>query len=122
MIRDIGRSNTWNLRLNGNLLSSGNLFSGDPYNRANPFNLDSGTGGALDNIMVGAGDVIELSFQQTSTSTNGDYNGVNFSVTLSIVPEPSVIMLAGLSGVAIFMAAKRKRTRGRSFNGKRIIQ
>src|SRR4029079_14552480 len=61
MIRDIGRSDAWFLRLNGTLLSTGSLFSGDTFNRANQFNLDAGSGGSLNNISVNAGDVLELS-------------------------------------------------------------
>ena len=95
MIRDIGRANDWVLRKNGALLSTGSLFSGDPYNRANPFNLDAGSGGALNAVAVSVGDQIELSFLRISA--NGDYNGVNFSVTLTTVPEPSSIILSSIA-------------------------
>jgi hypothetical protein len=44
MLRDIGRSDDWFIRHNGTLLSMGSLFSGDAFNRSNPFDLDSGTG------------------------------------------------------------------------------
>ncbi len=105
MIRDIGRAGTWLLRHNGSLLSQGSLSSGDPFNRANPFNLDAGSGGALDNLTVSAGDVIELSFQATGT---GDYNGVNLAITLTAVPEPSALLLGGLAATALGCMAVRR--------------
>jgi hypothetical protein len=77
MTRDIGRGNEWNLWLNGVSLTSGNIFSGDPFNRANPFHFANGLGGpaALNDIAVSTGDVIELRIVRTTTF--GDDVGVN---------------------------------------------
>ncbi|MBC7772844.1 MAG: hypothetical protein H7210_10145, partial [Pyrinomonadaceae bacterium] len=57
MTRDIGRSNRWFVYRGGNGLTHGDIASGDPYSRANPFNLANGTGGAavLQNIRVCGG-------------------------------------------------------------------
>lgn len=80
MPRDIGRSNTWSLWLNSAPLTSGDIFSGDPFNRASPFNFAAGSGGAaiLTDIAVMQGDVIELRIE--ATSVNGDFVGVDFEV------------------------------------------
>jgi hypothetical protein len=114
MLRDIGRSNDWFLRKNGVLLSSGSLSSGDPFDRAHPFDLDAGSGGALDGIPVGLGDQIELSFVNTSAS--GDYNGVNLTYTLTPVPEPSgtlvTVLAAGTATGAAYRRFKNKRNTG----------
>jgi len=68
MTRDIGRSNQWILKLNGITLSSGNISSGDPYSRANPFEFINGSGGpsALAGIPVSVGDVFRLDIVKTS--------------------------------------------------------
>jgi hypothetical protein len=81
MTRDIGRGNEWNLLLNGVSLTSGNIFSGDPFNRANPFHFANGLNGpaALNAIAVSIGDVIELRIVRTTTF--GDDVGVNLTIT-----------------------------------------
>ena len=61
---------------------------------------------------VSAGDVIELSFNQTSLNT-GDYNGVNFSINLTAVPEPSVLVLSGLAGTVFCIAVYRNSRKGK---------
>lgn len=118
MIRDIGRANDWIVRLNGTLLSTGSLSSGDAFNRANPFNLDSGSGGALNALSVVAGDQVELSFQQVGGT--GDYVGVNFAVSLSAVPEPTTLALGcmtmGLAGGAVLLRRKKNRSAARKKN------
>jgi hypothetical protein len=83
MGRDIGRSNHWTLYAGGVALSDGAIASGDQYDRANPFNLASGSGGpaALINIRVCRGDVIRL--ELVRTSPEGDFVGVTISVLLS---------------------------------------
>lgn len=110
--RDIGRSNQWSLFLNNTLLSQGTVASGDPYSAAAPFDLATGTGGAaaLDDVAVSSGDVIKL--QLARTSTNGDYVGVNFTVT-AIVPEPSTAALL-LCGAAAFLRRRSLRTNERN--------
>jgi hypothetical protein len=80
MARDIDRSNTWTLLRNGVTLTSGDIFSGDPFNRANPFAFANGSGGpaALEGIQISKGDVIELRIEKTSW--DGDFVGVNFAI------------------------------------------
>lgn len=107
MIRDIGRANNWFVRHNGSLLSSGSLSSGDPFNRASPFNLDAGSGGVLNSIAVIAGDQIELSFQTTGNLA-GDYVGVNLGIILTAVPEPGSLALMGLAAAGVALGAWRK--------------
>ncbi len=112
MIRDIGRAVDWFIRQNGTLLSTGSLFSGDSFNRATPFNLNAGSGGAINTLAVSAGDQIELSFQQVGGT--GDYVGVNFAVTLSAVPEPTSLALGIMSlmgGVLILFHHRRHKQR-----------
>jgi hypothetical protein len=78
--RDIGRGNTWTLLLNGVSLTSGTIFSGDPFNRADPFDFATGSGGpaVLNEIEVSPGDVIELRIEKTSTF--GDFVGINLTI------------------------------------------
>jgi hypothetical protein len=110
--RDIGRSNNWAISLNGVSLTGGSLFDGDPYNRANPFNFAAGSGGAgvLSNIAVAPGDVVKL--QLVSTSTAGDFVGVNLSInavsaTSTAVPEPFTIVGTLIGGTAAFRMRKK---------------
>lgn len=89
MGRDIGRANNWYLYLNGNLLSGGSTYSGDPYSRANPFFFTLGSGGSnvLQNVQVTTGDQIMLEIDRTGTY--GDYVGVNLTIT-ETVPDPNL--------------------------------
>ncbi|MBL8823175.1 MAG: PEP-CTERM sorting domain-containing protein [Planctomycetia bacterium] len=109
MIREIDRSNDWFLRVNGNLLSSGSIASGDIYDRSNPFNFDNGSGGLLNNLSVNGGDVLELSFQATGDGV-GDYVGVELSVTYA-VPEPTTYLLIITTGLCATFYLWRKRQR-----------
>jgi len=81
--RNIGRSNTWTLLRNGVSLTSGNIFSGDVFDRANPFDFANGSGGptALNGIAVSIGDVIELRIEQGPVFGFGDFVGVNLTIT-----------------------------------------
>jgi hypothetical protein len=81
MGRDIGRSNQWSLWLNQTLLSSGSVSSGDPYSRADPLDLASGSGGssALVDLPVSPGDVLMLALEKTSLY--GDFVGVELTIT-----------------------------------------
>ena len=101
MGRDIGRGNHWDISLNGTLLTEGDIFSGDSFDRSSPFNFAAGSGGptVLSQIPVVTGDVLRLQF--TKTSVPGDYAGVN--LTISAVPEPSGIVL-GLIGFFSLLA------------------
>lgn len=81
MTRDIGRSNQWTLRSGNTPLTSGLVFSGDPYNRANPMSFAAGTGGAtaLQSILVDTGDKLALDIVRQSSA--GDFSAFNWIVT-----------------------------------------
>lgn len=104
--RDIGRAVDWKVFKNGTQLSTGSLFSGDSFSRANPFNLAAGSGGAsvLNNISVVAGD--KLILEMDTVGGSGDFVGMNYSVNYSPVPEPvSIVTLGG----AVLLSLRRKR-------------
>jgi hypothetical protein len=73
--RDIGRSNQWTLLLNGAVLTTGSVASGDAFDRSNPFFFSNGSGGAsaLDDVLVAVGDVVTLEI--ANTSQFGDFVG-----------------------------------------------
>lgn len=107
MGRDIGRSNDWSIWKNNVLLTSGSLFTGDPFDRANPFDFSTGSGGAsaLTSISVSPGDVIM--FQVDKTSSDGDFVGVN--LTISAVPEPTTFALLGSLAAGLGWVTWRRR-------------
>lgn len=107
--RDIGRSVRWELYLNANLLSQGNLFTGDTFNRASPFLFSNGTGGpgAINNLAVNPGDVVTL--QYVTTSSAGDFVGMNF--TVSTIPEPATLGLAGAGLIGSLLMVRRRRSK-----------
>lgn len=114
MARDIGRSNTWELLLNGNLLSAGSLSSGDPFDRDNPFEFEDGAGlGALSGVPVHIGDVLRLNV--TRTSSAGDFVGVNLAISADdvteVIPLPPTLP-ALLSALALFALIRRRRGSG----------
>lgn len=80
MGRDAGRADQWSVLVRNALVSQGDISSGDPYSRASPFDFAAGSGGAgaLQNIPVSAGDLVEL--RVTRTTVFGDYVGVNFTI------------------------------------------
>jgi len=82
--RELGRSNDWFVYLNDQLLTSGTVSSGDPFDRANPFPLDAGSGGPgpLKNVPVTLDDVVKLEFQQLY-GFGEDYVGVNLTITMA---------------------------------------
>ena len=98
MARDIVRSNDWSLLHNGVPLTGGSISSGDPFDRANPFDFAGGSGGAavLQDIPVLKGDVIELEIIKSSTSTFGDFVGVILQITL--MPQLSFYSINSKSG------------------------
>ena len=79
-----GRSVDWSVKLNGTSLTSGTVYSGDPYSRATPFDFATGSGGptALQSIAVIPGGEITFEAAQGIGSPNGDIVGVEFMVTL----------------------------------------
>jgi hypothetical protein len=98
--RDIGRGNDWRLLLNDVLITSGRVFSGDAWDRANPmpFAMGSAGAGVLQDIPVAAGDELKLEFERTG-STDEDYVGINFSV--DFIPEPASLVAIGVGAVAL---------------------
>lgn len=102
MLRDIGRTSNWSVRLNFTPQVSGLIFSGDPWDRANPATFDF-------DVMVQAGDRIE--FSQITFGGPGDYSGVNLTVTTAI-PEPGSMLLLAVGLAALAPIARRKRRRG----------
>jgi hypothetical protein len=103
MGRNISRGNHWELSFNGIPLTSGDVFSGDPYSRSSPFSFAAGSGGptVLTQIPVAVGDVVRL--QVTKTSAAGDYSGINLTITAAAVPEASAfIALSLVAGFSLF--------------------
>ena len=99
MARDLGgRSNDWTIMHNGVPLTGGTISDGDPFDRANPFDFAGGSGGAavLQNIPVSEGDVLELEIIKSSTSTFGDFVGVNLQITL--MPQASFYSINSKAG------------------------
>ena len=119
MARDIGRSNIWELLLNGVSLTSGVIFSGDPFDRDNPFDFAAGSGGplVLDDIAVSNGDVIELRIVKTSGS--GDIVGVKLTITPPLIvdmPIPGLtqwglILMAALLATVLLWERRRVMSR-----------
>ena len=108
MALDNERYNDWTLLLEGADLTSGSVSSGDAFDRANPMDFALGSGGAsaLSDIVVSAGDVIELLI--THDSTQGEFVGVSFAVTFTEVPEPSHALLL-VTGALVLLGAGRLR-------------
>ena len=75
--RDIGRSNNWSLTLNGVLITSGSIYSGDPYSSSYHMDYSYGNGGSssVSDIIVNAGDILGLTLVKSSPF--GDYVGVD---------------------------------------------
>ncbi|MFQ5506402.1 MAG: hypothetical protein ACE5F1_16655, partial [Planctomycetota bacterium] len=71
LTRDIGRSMDWRVTFGPKLMASGKLWSGDPWNRANPVRFAFKT-------PVSPGGVLKLEFKRTSTF--GDIAGVRLTV------------------------------------------
>src|SRR5438270_884892 len=111
MGHDVFRSNHWTLSLNGVPLSGGDIFSGDTFNHASPFNFSAGSGGAsvLDDVPVTIGDVISL--QIVKTSDQADFVGVNFTIAAVPVPEPSSFALCAITTAALGTGLCRKKSR-----------
>ena len=80
--RDIGRSNHWNIFLNGISLTDGDVYSGDAYSRSNPFDFSQGSGGSsiLQDISVSQGDILKLQVT-TNIAHSGDFVGINFVIS-----------------------------------------
>ena len=78
------RTNDWILFLNETPLSSGTISDLILHNRANPFLFDNGSGGpsAVQDVVVSAGDVVKLEFQQQPGYIE-DYVGVDIRILIA---------------------------------------
>jgi hypothetical protein len=106
MARDIARSERWRLYVKGNLVSWGDIWSGDPYSYANPFDFRNGSGGqSVLRTNVAVGDQVILEVVQTWCE---DYVGTNLRI--ESVPEPSSLLalLTGAAGLCGFALRRRK--------------
>lgn len=81
LARNIGRANDWTLFLNGVAVSTGALFDGDPYSRANPMDLALGSGGAsaLVDQYVCPGSSVVLQISRTG-GLPGEFTGINLQI------------------------------------------
>ncbi len=82
---DQGRRMGWQLRKNGTVLTSGEVYSGDPYDFANPFRFELGAAGpAALTQSVFAGDYLELALISLSDSGNlAEGVSIDFRVELN---------------------------------------
>lgn len=98
----------WAIYKNATLLTEGDIFAGDPYNRAAPFNFAAGSGGpaALSNIPIVPGDGLE--FRIFRTTADGATGAVNFTVTTGL-PEPATAAL--LTSGSILLLSRRAQRR-----------
>lgn len=107
------RGNQWNLYLKGVLVSTGTLSGTDIYDRANPYSLLTGSGGAtpLSAVSVVSGDVIKLEIVRTTF--DGFFVGTN--LTVSAVPEPgtNAFLLLGIA-TSVLVGISKKSTKPRA--------
>ena len=90
-VNNLGRANHWELFRNDSSLSRGSVFDGGTATRADPFQFSNGSGGAsaITSIPVRQGDLISLNLSKLSP--DGDFVGVNLSISLK-TPEPSALV------------------------------
>jgi hypothetical protein len=105
MGREIGRANLWQIFLNDELLTSGNISSGDAFSRADPFRFAEGSDSAnvLRSIAVSEGD--ELRLVVTTTTTSGDFVGVDLAIgcELPLCGDPTAAFQAINTTDALFV-------------------
>jgi hypothetical protein len=105
LARNIGRSNHFALYLNDTPLATGDLSTGDEFNRLHPWTY-SGT------MPISVGDILRLDVIRTSSL--GEFTGVNLNITFPSdetgVPEPASWVAAG-SGIIVFAFCNYRRRR-----------
>ncbi len=82
----IGRNSDWQIRLNNEVITSGNVSYDDAYSSSSPFYFYLASGGpsALSDLFVQKGDIISLEFKShTSWAT---FVGMEFIIDYSKVP------------------------------------
>ena len=80
LVFDRGAAVDWRIGIRGNVVASGSVFSGDPYSRAKPFELATGSGGAgvLTRVPVLRGDTVALTL--ATNQAFGEEVGVNLTI------------------------------------------
>jgi hypothetical protein len=108
---DPGRDTKWLLVVNGLIVTSGTITAGDGHDRSNPFLFSAGAGGptALFFPNSSAGTTFDLLLTKTTTSSAGDYVGVNYQIDVVPVPEPSLCLAVAAAGLAVGGWAGRRR-------------
>ncbi len=114
MGRDINSSNYWYLRLNGNPLADGYLYSSDAYDSGTPFTFNLGTSASGSNVLnsidISVGDVLSLEII-SAINASGDFVVTDWTITAetepSAVPEPTTMLLLG-SGILALAGFRRK--------------
>ena len=112
--RYLGRSEDWALEVNGVTVSSGTLTSSSLITSSTPLNLSLGSGGAAALTQnVTAGEVVSLMFTRATGEPYGTFMGVNLSINLNAVPEPSTFVMSviGLTVASATAALKQRRCR-----------
>jgi hypothetical protein len=90
-LRDWGRSNYWQITLNGDIQASGYVYSGDPYGRSSPALID------LD-LNVDVGDVLAFTAWRDNTYGNGTPDYLALDLSINVVPVPGAVLL-GMIGL-----------------------
>ncbi len=89
-IREIGRSNYWQLTINDIIQASGVVGSGDAYSRSNPNSFN------LNDITIHVGDVVGF-LARKNAGPFGDYIAVDLRIVPVPVPGAVLLGVLGLS-------------------------
>jgi hypothetical protein len=107
--RYLGRTQDWTLSVNGVAISGGVLDYSSTVTSLTPLSLASGSGGAVAlTRAVSAGDVVSLDWVRAPDNPYGTNMGVDLSISLTPLPEPSTIALAML-GIFALLVYRRRR-------------
>jgi hypothetical protein len=79
-VRDIGRSNQWEVTHDGTSVAKGELLSGDGHGRSNPETFSKSA------LAVKSGDVLQMTV--TKLSNFGDIVGIKWSIQFTPTPPP----------------------------------